>query len=103
MNEDELAEALAEYKKAIEEEVRLNSECQKARSEDPALAQAKKDIEELDKERRKAGETWDYFNNKFNKEHEQLLESLDSAWRYRREVEKLIAGIINKMIGANND
>lgn len=99
MTEDELAEALAEYKKAIEEEARLNRECQKARSEDTALAQTKKDIEELDEERRKAGEIWDYFNSKFNKEHEQLLESLDSAWRYRREVEKLIAGIINKIKG----
>lgn len=103
MVEDKLAEALAEYKKAIEEEARLNRECQKARSEDPALAQAKKDIEELDEERRKASETWDYFNNKFNKEHEQLLESLDSAWRYRREVEKLIARIINKMKGENDE
>lgn len=99
MDEDKLAEALAEYKQAIEEEARLCRECQKARSEDPALAQAKKDIEELDEERRKASEIWDYFNSKFNKEHEQLLESLDSAWRYRREVEKLIAGIINKIKG----
>lgn len=103
MLEDELAEALAEYKKAIEEEARLCRECQKARSEDPALAQAKKDIEELDKERHKASETWDYFNSKFNKEHEQLLESLDSAWRYRREVEKLIAGIIYKIKGENDE
>lgn len=103
MTEDELAEALAEYKQAIEEEARLNRECQKARSEDPALAQAKKDIEELNEERRKASKTWDYFNNKFNKEHEQLLESLDSAWRYRREVEKLIAGIINKITGENDE
>lgn len=103
MVEDKLAEALAEYKKAIEEEARLNRECQKARSEDPALAQAKKDIEELDEERRKAGKTWDYFNSKFNKEHEQLLESLDSAWRYRREVEKLIARIVNKMKGENDE
>lgn len=103
MVEDELAKALAAYKKAIEEEARLNRECQKARSEDPALAQAKKDIEELDEERRKASETWDYFNSKFNKEHEQLLESLDSAWRYRREVEKLIAGIIYKIKGENDE
>lgn len=99
MDEDELAEALAEYKQAIEEEVRVERELLNAKNKDSALMQAKKESEELYLKYYDANDAWNKLNDKFNKEHEQLLESLDSAWRYRREVEKLIAGIINKIKG----
>lgn len=103
MTENELAEALTQYKQATQEEARLVQECQKARSEDPALAQAEKDIEELDEERRKASEIWDYFNNKFNKEHEALLKSLEEARRKRREAANSIDFIFCQITGADNE
>lgn len=103
MSGDELDKALAEYKKATQEEARLVQECQKARNEDPALAQAKKDIEELDKERRKANETWNYFNSKFNKEHEALLKSLEEARRKRREAANSIDFIFCQITGVDDE
>ena len=103
MNEDRLAEALTQYKQATQEEARLVQECQKARSEDPGLMQAEKDMEELDKERRKAGETWGYFNSKFNKEHEALLKSLEEARRKRREAANSIDFIFCKITGVDDE
>lgn len=99
MIEAELAEALAEYKKAIEEEARLARELSNAKNKDCALIQAKKDAEELYSKYCDANDAWQELNSKFNKEHEQLLESVEDAWRYRCEVEKLIAGIISKQKG----
>lgn len=99
MDEDKLAEALAEYKQAIEEEVRLERELLNAKNKDSALIQAKKDAEKLYSQYSDANDAWQELNNKFNSEHEQLLESVDDAWRYRCEVEKLIAGIISKQKG----
>lgn len=99
MIEDELDKALAEYKQAIEEEVRLERELSNAKNKDSALIQAKKDAEKLYSQYSDADDAWQELNNKFNKEHEQLLESVDDAWRYRCEVEKLIAGIISKQKG----
>lgn len=99
MIEDELDKALAEYKQAIEEEVRLERELLNAKNKDSALIQAKKDAEKLYSKYSDANDAWQELNSKFNKEHEQLLESVDDAWRYRCEVEKLIAGIISKQKG----
>lgn len=99
MDEDELAEALAEYKQAIEEEVRLERELSNAKNKDSALIQAKKEAEKLYSKYSDANDAWSELNDKFNKEHEQLLESVDDAWRYRCEVEKLISGIISKQKG----
>lgn len=77
MAEDELAEALAEYKKAIEEEVRLERELSNAKNKDSALMQSKKEAEKL---------------------YSKYCDASD-AWRYRREVEKLIEVIISKQKG----
>lgn len=99
MTESELNKALAEYKKAIEEEARLERELSNAKNKDSALMQAKKESEKLYSKYCDAQEAWRELNNKFNSEHEQLLESIRDAWRYRREVEKLIEGIISKQKG----
>lgn len=99
MIEAELAEALAEYKQAIEEEVRLERELLNAKNKDSALIQAKKEAEKLYSKYSDANDAWSELNDKFNKEHEQLLESVYDAWCYRCEVEKLIAGIISKQKG----
>lgn len=99
MRSKELDKALIQRKQAEKEYRRLIAECEKERSEDSALIQAEKEQKELYSKYSDAHKAWNKLNDKFNKEHEQLLESLDSAWRYRREVEKLIAGIINKIKG----
>lgn len=99
MIEAELAEALAEYKQAIEEEVRLERELLNAKNKDQALTQAKKDAEKLYSKYDAANDTWQELNSEFNSKHEQLLESVDDAWRYRCEVERLINGIISKQKG----
>lgn len=103
MTNDELDEALAEYKQAIEEEARLAREYSNAKNKDQALTQAKKDAEDLYSKYCDTNEAWEELNNEFNSKHKKLLESLDDAWRYRREVEKLIAGVIDKMKGEKDE
>lgn len=103
MTEDELNKALAEYKQAIEEEVRLERELLNAKNKDSALIQAKKDAEKLYSKYSDANDAWSELNNEFNSKHKKLLQSLDDAWRYRREVEKLIERIINKIKGEDNE
>lgn len=103
MTEDELNKALAEYKQAIEEEVRLERELLNAKNKDQALTQAKKDAEELYSKYCDANDAWRELNNEFNSKYKKLLESLDGAWRYRREVERLIEGIINKIKGEKDE
>lgn len=94
MTEDKLAEALAQYKQAIEEEVRLNNEYAKAKSEDHALTQAKKNCRDAEK-------AWRDLNEKFNKKNKKLLESVNDAYHMRREVENCIDSIIHNLIGEN--
>lgn len=103
MSENKLAEALAEYKKAIEEEARLACEYSNAKNKDQALIQAKKESEELYSKYCDANDAWRELNNEFNSKYKKLLESLDDAWRYRREVERLIEGIINKIKGEKDE
>lgn len=79
MTEDELAEALTQYKQATQEESRLVIACQKARNEDPGLMQAEKDIAELDEERRnKIHENGviKYYTDKYQKAYNKLLDLL---------------------------
>lgn len=94
MTEDKLAEALAQYKQAIEEEVRCVLAYNQAKSEDHALTQAKKNCRDAEK-------VWRDLNEKFNKKNKKLLESVNDAYHMRREVENCIDSIIHNLIGEN--
>lgn len=94
MTEDKLAEALAQYKQAIEEEVRRARAYNQAKNKDHALTQAKKNCRDAEK-------AWRDLNEKFNKKNEKLLESVNGAYHMRREVENCIDSIIHNLIGEN--
>lgn len=85
MTKDELDKALAEYKHATREEARLLNAYNQARNEDSELMQAEKECEELEKKCCRATKTWKELNNRFNKNHKSLLESLEVACAERRE------------------
>lgn len=99
MDEDELAEALAQFKQSIEEEVRLVCAYNQAKNKDQALAQAKKETEKIYSKYCDAEEAWSNLNKKFNKKNEKLVESMDDAYRTRREAENRIDSIRHKLIG----
>lgn len=103
MTEDRLTKLLVQYGQAIEEEARIALEYSNAKNKDQALTQAKKDAEELYSKYCDANEKWEELNNEFNSKHKKLLESLDDAWRCRREVEKIVEAIINEIKGEKDE
>lgn len=103
MDEDELAEALAEFKQSIEEEVHLVCAYNQAKNKDRALMQAKKDAEEIYSKYCDANDAWQELNDKFNKKNKKLVESMDDAYRARREAENHIDSIRHKLIGENDE
>lgn len=103
MIEDELAEALAQFKQSIEEEVRLVCAYNQAKNKDQALAQAKKETEEIYSKYCDAEEAWSDLNKEFNKKNKKLVESMDDAYRARREAENHIDSIRHKLIGENDE
>lgn len=103
MTEDELAEALAEYKQALDEEVRLVCAYNQAKNKDQALTQAKKATEEIYSKYCDAEEAWRDLNEKFNKKNKKLVESMNDAYRVRREAENRIDSIRHKLIGGNDE
>lgn len=103
MIEDELAEALTQYKQALEEEVRLVCAYNQAKNKDQALTQAKKATEEIYSKYCDANDAWQELNDKFNKKNKKLVESMDDAYRARREAENHIDSIRHKLIGENDE
>ncbi|ADB13893.1 hypothetical protein HMPREF0424_0964 [Gardnerella vaginalis 409-05] len=73
MIEDELAEALAQFKQALEEEVRLVCAYNQAKNKDQALAQAKKETEEIYSKYCDAEEAWSELNKNSTKSTRSLL------------------------------
>lgn len=96
MTEDKLAEALAQYKQAIEQEVRCVLAYNQAKSEDHALTQAKKNCRDAEK-------VWRDLNEKFDKKNKKLVESINYAYHMRREVENCIDSIRHNLTEGNND
>lgn len=103
MIEDELAEALAEYKKATQKYGHLNAECAIAKSKYPALMQAEKEQKELYSKYCDAREAWQELQNEFSAKHEALLESIYDAHHAQIAAQGRIEDIINKMKGENNE
>lgn len=103
MTEDELAEALAEYKKATQKYGHLNVEYALAKSKDPALIQAEKEQEELYSKYWDAHEAWQKLNNEFKDKHETLLESIYDAHHAQIAAQGRVNDIINRIIGANDE
>lgn len=103
MNEDELAEALAEYKKATQKYRHLNVEYALAKSKDPALLQAEEKQKELWSKYWDAHEAWKELDNEFKDKHEVLLESIYDAHHAQIAAQGRIEDIINKMKGLDDD
>lgn len=103
MIEAELAEALAEYKKATKKYGHLNVEYALAKSKDPALIQAEKEKQELWSKYHDAHDAWQKLNNKFRDKHEALLESIYDAHHAQIAAQGRIEDIINKMKGLDDD
>lgn len=103
MTKDELAEALAEYKKATQKYGHLNVEYAIAKSKDPALMQAEKEQGELWSKYWDAHEAWKELNNEFSAKHEALLESIYDAHHAQIAAQGRIEDIINKMKGLDDD
>lgn len=103
MVEDELAEALAEYKKATKKYGHLNVEYALAKSKDPALIQAEKEKQELWSKYHDAHEAWQELNNEFRDKHEELLESIYDAHHAQIAAQGRVNGIIDRIIGASNE
>lgn len=103
MTNDELDEALAEYKKATKKYGHLNVEYALAKSKDPALIQAKKEEEELYSKYCDAHEAWKELDNEFRDKHEALLESIYDAHHAQIAAQGRVNDIINRIIGANDE
>lgn len=103
MIEAELAEALAEYKKATKKYGHLNVEYALAKSKDPVLIQAEKEKNELWSKYHDAHEAWQKLNNEFSTKHEALLESIYDAHKHQIAAQGQVNDIINRIIGANDE
>lgn len=103
MTKDELNKALAEYKQATQEKIRLISAYNQARNEDSALMQAEKEAEELDAKYRKAYEVWRDLSNKFNKEHKPLVKAVEAAQQAWSAATHNIDFIFYRNTGVDNE
>lgn len=103
MIEAELAEALAEYKKATKKYGHLHVKYALAKSKDPALIQAKKEEEELYSKYCDAHEAWKELDNEFRDRHEALLESIYDAHHAQIAAQGRINDIINRIAGGNDE
>lgn len=103
MNENKLAEALAQHQRAVQEEARLNEEYTKAKNEDLELNQAKKEAEELYAKYCEANDRVDYLNRSFDENHKTLLKSIDDAYRARRNAQNRIDTIIRNLNGVDDE
>lgn len=103
MTEDKLAEALAQYKQAIEEEVRCALAYNQAKSEDLEFLQAKKEAEELYAKYCDANDRVDYLKRSFDENHKTLLKSIDDACCARRNAQHRIDTLIRNLNGVDNE
>lgn len=103
MSENKLAEALTQFKQATQEEVRLNNEYAKAKSEDLEFLQAKKEAEELYAKYCDANDRVDYLKRSFDENHKTLLKSIDDACCARRNAQHRIDTLIRNLNGVDNE
>lgn len=100
---NKLAEALTQFKQATQEEVRLNNEYAKAKSEDLEFLQAKKEAEELYAKYCDANDRVDYLKRSFDENHKTLLKSIDDACCARRNAQHHIDTLIRNLNGVDNE